>query len=34
MKIIERIKSNLNPTLDTRGILLTMYDKRTSFWTS
>ena len=28
MKTIERIKSNLNPTLDRRGILLTMYDKR------
>ena len=28
MKTIERIKSNLNPTLDIRGILLTMYDKR------
>ena len=28
MKTIERIKSNLNPTLNIRGILLTMYDKR------
>ena len=28
MKTIERIKSNLNPTLEIRGILLTMYDKR------
>ena len=28
MKTIERIKSNLNQTLDIRGILLTMYDKR------
>jgi len=28
MKTIERIKSNLNPSLDMRGILLTMYDKR------
>ena len=28
MKTIERIKSNLNPTLELRGILLTMYDKR------
>ena len=28
MKTIERIKSNLNPPLDIRGILLTMYDKR------
>ncbi len=28
MKTIERIKSNLNPSLDIRGILLTMYDKR------
>ncbi len=28
MKTIERIKFNLNPTLDIRGILLTMYDKR------
>ena len=28
MKTIERIKSNLNPNLDIRGILLTMYDKR------
>ena len=28
MKTIDRIKSNLNPTLDIRGILLTMYDKR------
>ena len=28
MKTIERIKSNLNPALDIRGILLTMYDKR------
>ena len=27
-KTIERIKSNLNPSLDIRGILLTMYDKR------
>ena len=28
MKTIDRIKSNLNPDLDIRGILLTMYDKR------
>ncbi len=28
MKTIERIKVNLNPSLDIRGILLTMYDKR------
>ena len=28
MKTIERIKSNLNPGLSIRGILLTMYDKR------
>ena len=28
MKTIERIKSNLNPSLVIRGILLTMYDKR------
>ena len=28
MKTIERIKSNLNPSLAIRGILLTMYDKR------
>ena len=28
MKTIERIKSNLNPSLDIRGILLTMFDKR------
>ena len=28
MKTIERIRSNLNPTLSIRGILLTMYDKR------
>ena len=28
MKTIERIKSNLNPSLLIRGILLTMYDKR------
>ena len=28
MKTIERIKINLNPELDIRGILLTMYDKR------
>jgi len=28
MKTIERIKSNLNPSLELRGILLTMYDKR------
>ncbi len=28
MKTIERIKSSLNPSLDIRGILLTMYDKR------
>ncbi len=28
MKTIERIKVNLNPNLDIRGILLTMYDKR------
>ena len=28
MKTIERIKSNLNPTLNIRGILLTMFDRR------
>ena len=28
MKTIERIKSNLNPALEIRGILLTMFDKR------
>ena len=28
MKTIERIKANLNQTLEIRGILLTMYDKR------
>ena len=28
MKTIERIKSNLNPTLEIRGILLTMFDIR------
>ena len=28
MKTIERIKINLNPELNIRGILLTMYDKR------
>ena len=28
MKTIERIKTNLNPNLRIRGILLTMYDKR------
>ena len=28
MKTIERIKSNLNPSLEIRGIILTMYDKR------
>ena len=28
MKTINRIKSNLNPSLVIRGILLTMYDKR------
>ncbi len=28
MKTIDRIKINLNPTLDIRGILLTMYDRR------
>ena len=28
MKTIERIKNNLNPSLEIRGILLTMYDKR------
>ena len=28
MKTIERIKSKLNPRLDIRGILLTMFDKR------
>ena len=28
MKTIDRIKSNLNPSLNMRGILLTMYDKR------
>ena len=28
MKTIERIKINLNPTLEIQGILLTMYDRR------
>ena len=28
IKTIERIKSNLNQSLEIRGILLTMYDKR------
>ena len=28
MKTIERIKTNLNPSLEIRGILLTMYDRR------
>ena len=28
IKTIDRIKSNLNPNLEIRGILLTMYDKR------
>ncbi len=28
MKTIERIKSNLNPSLEIRGIILTMFDKR------
>jgi len=28
IKTIERIKSNLNPSLNIRGILLTMFDKR------
>ena len=28
IKTIERIKLNLNPKLEIRGILLTMYDKR------
>ena len=28
LKTIERIKSNLNPSLEIRGILLTMFDKR------
>ena len=28
MKTIERIKSNLNPSLEIRGILLTMFDRR------
>ena len=28
MKTIDRIKSNLNPSLEIRGILLTMFDKR------
>ena len=28
MKTIERIKFNLNPQLEIRGILLTMFDKR------
>ena len=28
LKTIERIKQNLNPALNIRGILLTMYDKR------
>ena len=30
MKTIERIKSNLNPSLEIRGILLTMFDKEIS----
>ena len=28
MKTIERIKINLNPSLEIQGILLTMYDRR------
>ena len=28
MKTIDRIKINLNPTLEIQGILLTMYDRR------
>ena len=28
MKTIERVKVNLNPLLEIRGVLLTMYDKR------
>ena len=28
MKTIDRIKTNLNPSLEIRGILLTMFDKR------
>ena len=28
VKTIERIKTNLNPNLNIRGILLTMYDRR------
>ena len=28
IKTIDRIKSNLNPSLEIRGILLTMFDKR------
>ena len=28
MRTIDRIKSNLNPSLEIRGILLTMFDKR------
>jgi len=28
MKTIERIKANLNPSLEIQGILLTMYDRR------
>ena len=28
MKTIERVKISLNPELNIRGILLTMYDKR------
>ena len=28
MKTIDRVKVNLNPSLNIRGILLTMYDKR------
>ena len=30
MKTIDRIKTNLNPSLEIRGILLTMFDKRNS----
>ena len=31
MKTIERIKANLNPSLEIQGILLTMYDRETNF---
>ena len=30
MRLIKRVKSRLNPTLDLNGVILTMYDKRNS----